>query len=156
MSVGDGQAVGASTAEAGPAARELTIVAAWNLLNQARASFTSLETRAAIIAPSVVGGLIAVWTQLDTFDSGLTRSLVWASWGVLVGALALLATLIAPQRALHSSIAPAYDDELVYVTGMLRSLQSHTRRLHVALELSVGLSMLGLALIVVAYVVEKT
>lgn len=65
MSVGDGQAVAASIPEAEPAALELTVTAAWNLLHQARASFTSLETRAAIIAPSVVGGLGRVHRRED-------------------------------------------------------------------------------------------
>ena len=151
-----------------PVGPDQAVTAAWNLLQQARANFTSLETRAAIIAPSVVGGLIAVWTQLDSFSSGVERSLVWTSWAVLLGATALLATLIAPRRALHALDSEAtarlgtdgqaggFRDELVLVTRMLQALERQTRRLQIALEVSIGLSMLGLGLIAVAYVIKKT
>ena len=61
----------------------------WHLLHFLRDSLTSLEEQATRVLAAQIAGLIAIWTQLHTFDRGLARSLVWAAWGF---------ALVAPAR----------------------------------------------------------
>src|SRR5947208_342821 len=70
----------------------------WHLLHFMRDSLTSLEEQATRVVAGQIAGLIALWTQLHTFEHGLPRSLAWAAWAFIIGAIARVAPLVTPRR----------------------------------------------------------
>src|SRR5437879_12198338 len=73
----------------------------WHLLHFTRDSLTSLEEQATRVLAAQIAGLVAIWTQLHTFDRGVPRSLVWAAWAFARVAPARLAPLVTPKRLGH-------------------------------------------------------
>lgn len=63
-----------------------------------RTTVTSLEESTTRVAAAQVAGLIALWTQLSTFDTPAAPALAWLAWLLLVISLLLLARLVAPRR----------------------------------------------------------
>ena len=84
----------------GPSAftRRRTLLVAWELLEFGRESVASLEDGATRIAAAQVAGLIALWTQLGTFEDGPPEVLAWLAWGLLVVSVSLLAPTVTPRR----------------------------------------------------------
>ena len=82
----------------GQAALQDTNRVGWHLLHFLRDSLTSLEEQATRVLAAEVAGLIAVWSQLHTFERGLPRSLVWAAWGFTLAAPIRLGPLVTPKR----------------------------------------------------------
>jgi hypothetical protein len=57
---------------------------AWRLVYLSRAHLTSLEATALAVLAIIVGGMVAVWTAIHEFESGVPRSLCYAAWAILV------------------------------------------------------------------------
>jgi hypothetical protein len=133
---------------------------AWEFVHFLSGHLASLETRAAIIMPAQVAALIAIWTQLYTFEETFPRTLVWLAWAAFILGLVGAAWLITPGRAQRASIVErglhehvAHREEIV--RELCTSLQERVRVLHAGLRISVGLTVLALALVVVAYALDK-
>lgn len=134
---------------------------AWEFVHFLTAHLGSLETRAAILMPAQVAALIALWTQLYTFEETVPHALVWTAWAALVLALVEAAWLITPNRLYRSSlVAHGLDarpgaSRADIVAEVSEIVQERVRRLHAGLRVSVGLTLLSLALVIVAYALDK-
>jgi hypothetical protein len=134
---------------------------AWEFVHFLSAHLASLETRAAILMPAQVAALIAVWTQFYTFEEDLPHGLVWAAWAALVLALVGAAWLITPPRLTRRSLlafglaARPAAGRADIVEELSAIVQNRVRRLHTGLIVSVGLTVLALGLLVLAYAVDK-
>ena len=73
----------AAELEAGLAEREEALIetnrVGWHFLHFMRDSLTSLEEQATRVVAAQIAGLIAIWTQLGSFESGVPRSLIRAA-----------------------------------------------------------------------------
>jgi hypothetical protein len=157
------------TAEArGEPDMDVTMRTAWQLIGSLRASLLSLEERATRVVPAEVAGLVALWTQLDTFDSGAPRGLAWAAWGVLLLAILALAKVVMPSRLAKfwDSLVPPevvladakplrHHDEAAIARWLSAELHAQTDRLRRGFRLTVVLSGCALVLAAVAYVIDK-
>ena len=134
---------------------------AWEFVHFLSGHLASLETRAAIIMPAQVAALIAVWTQLYTFEEDLPHALAWAAWAALILGLVEAAWLITPNRLSRSSLvgygldARPEGSRAEIVEELSAIVQQRVRRLHIGLIVSVGLTVFALGLLVLAYVVDK-
>jgi hypothetical protein len=134
---------------------------AWEFVHFLTAHLGSLETRAAIIMPAQVAALIALWTQLYTFEEDLPHALAWAAWAALLLGLVGAAWLITPHRLQRTSLlgyglhARPASSRAQIVEELSAIIQQRVRRLHIGLIVSVGLTVLALGLAVLAYVVDK-
>ena len=92
----------AAELETGLAEREAALIetnrVGWHLLHFMRDGLTSLEEQATRVVAAHIAGLIAIWTQLGSFESGLPSALIWAAWASLLLAIGRLATLVTPRR----------------------------------------------------------
>jgi hypothetical protein len=133
----------------------------WNFAHFLSAHLASLETRAAILIPAQVSALIAIWTQLYTFEETVPHTLVWIAWAVLILGLVGAAWLITPGKLHRTSIVayglharPGVDDDQV-VQELCANVHERVRLLHVGLRVSIGLTVLSLGLVVLAYALDK-
>ena len=129
-----------------------------------RESLTSLEDGATRIAAAQTAGLIALWTQLHTFEDGAPEVIAWGAWVLIVLGLAVLGPLITPRRLarfwarLPLGNLLGYDEpvkEQALVTELCSTMQGQIIRLRRGMTLStiLGLSALGCAAL--AYVLER-
>jgi hypothetical protein len=113
-----------------------------------------------------IAGVIALWTQLYTFEEAVPRALAFAAWAVLLAAIAVLAVHVTPRRlsrfwerldhGCERSLGDLVeDDEVEIVVELSEALRSQRERLRRAVRLSVALGLCGLAIAAVAYVVDK-
>jgi hypothetical protein len=65
---------------------------------------SSLEDGATRVAAAQVAGLIALWTQLYTFEDGPPEVLAWAAWVIALGVtgLTLAAVAFAIEKAFYA------------------------------------------------------
>ena len=144
--------------------RRRTLLVAWELLEFGRESVASLEDGATRIAAAQVAGLIALWTQLGTFEDGPPEVLAWLAWGLLVVSVSLLAPTVTPRRLarfwegmLTTDILAI--DSTVKEEEIVRSLsvamERHMRRVRRGMAASVVIAVLALAAVALAYVLEK-
>lgn len=78
--------------------RAWTMRAAWELIKSSRAALLSLEERATRLVPALVAGVVALWTQLGSFEAGAAEGLAWIAWALLIVALLNLGALVMPKR----------------------------------------------------------
>jgi hypothetical protein len=134
---------------------------AWEFVHFLSSHLASLETRAAIIMPAQVAALIALWTQLYTFEEDVPRALAWTAWAAFLLSLVGAAWLITPNRLGRASLvghgldARPETGRAEIVKEVSAIVQYRVRLLHVGLRVCVGLTVLALGLIVLAYVVDK-
>jgi hypothetical protein len=50
------------------------------------------------VVAAQITGLIALWTQLYTFEGRVSAALAWIAWGVLLLSIGLLGYRITPRR----------------------------------------------------------
>ena len=77
---------------------DVTMRAGWELIKSSRAALLSLEERATRLVPALVAGVVALWTQLGSFDPGAAEILAWIGWALLIVALLNLGLLVMPKR----------------------------------------------------------
>lgn len=125
---------------------------------------SSLEDGATRVAAAQVAGLIALWTQLDTFEDGPPEVLAWAAWVSIIVAVSLLGPLITPRRlarfwaGLPLKSLLAYDEpvkEQELITELCETMQRQINRLRRGMTFSIALGLTGLMLAAVAFAVEK-
>jgi hypothetical protein len=144
--------------------RRRTLLVAWELLEFGRESVASLEDGATRIAAAQVAGLIALWTQLGTFEDGPPEVLAWLAWGLLVVSVSLLAPTVTPRRLarfwegmLTTDIlaidSTAKEEEIVRSLSV--AMERHMRRVRRGMAVSVVNAVLALAAVALAYVLEK-
>jgi len=139
----------------------------WELLHLLQLSVRSLEDGATRILAAQVAGLIALWTQLYTFEEALPKGLAWLAWVMLIAAICYTGTLVTPRRLARfwervdrgcTELAKTADEpaeELELIDGLATSLRTHRDRLSRALVRSVVLGGAAISLAALAYVVDK-
>ena len=139
----------------------------WHLLHFTRDSLTSLEEQATRVLAAQIAGLIAIWSQLHTFDRGLARSLAWAGWVFALAAPVRLAPLVTPKRlGRFWSALPVKDallrgdhidseSEARLIVELSETAERQMDRVRPGLAKSIALGLLALGLVALAYVVEK-
>jgi hypothetical protein len=144
--------------------RRRTLLVAWELLEFGRESVASLEDGATRIAAAQVAGLIALWTQLGTFENGPPEVLAWLAWGLLVVSVSLLAPTVTPRRLarfwegmLKTDIlaidSTAKEEEIVRSLSV--AMEGHMRRVRRGMAVSVVIAVLALAAVALSYALEK-
>jgi hypothetical protein len=139
----------------------------WELLHLLQLSVRSLEDTATRVVAAQIAGLIALWTQLYTFEEAIPRSLVWAAWVTLIASITVLGMRITPRRLaafwqrLDQGWGGRCDEpldepgEAAIVDELAAALRAQRDRLQRAVKTSVALGLLGLALAALAYVLDK-
>jgi hypothetical protein len=158
-----------TAAEAGPSEISYTMRVAWELVAGLRASLLSLEERATRVVPAQVAGLIALWTQIHTFDRAPALVLIWGAWATEIVAILILAHLVMPSRlakfwaglippeVVLAELKPlSPDDEGAIAARMSATLHAQIDRLRRGFRLAVGMSTLALVLTAVGYVIERS
>jgi hypothetical protein len=133
----------------------------WDFVHFLGSHVESMETRATIIVPALLAGAIALWTQLYTFEGTIPRTLAWIAWAALLFGLVVAAWITTPGRIGQDSVIcygpkarPGTNREAL-VSEICGILHARVRLLHVGMRISVGISMLALALVVLAYTLDK-
>jgi hypothetical protein len=138
----------------------------WELLHLLQLSVRSLEDTGARVAAAQIAGVIALWTQLDTFEEALPKALAWLAWTALLAAITVLGVRITPRRLttfwrrldISSGIAAeAFDEgrEEEILAELSDALRSQRDRLQKAVRTSVMLGIAALGLAALAYAVDK-
>ena len=139
----------------------------WELLHLLQLSVRSLEDTATRVAPGQIAGLIALWTQLYTFEERVPHALAWLAWGLLLAAVAVLAGRITPRRlrAFWGKLDACADErcrepmdeaaEVAIVDDLTQSLRVQRDVLERGLRFSIWLGISGLGVAAVAYLVDK-
>ena len=144
--------------------RRRTLLVAWELLEFGRESVASLEDGATRVAAAQVAGLIALWTQLGTFEDGPPEVLAWLAWGLLIVSVSLLAPTVTPRRLarfwegmLTTDILAidSTEKEEEIVRSLSVAMERHMRRVRRGMAASVVIAVLALAAVALAYVLEK-
>jgi hypothetical protein len=147
-----------------PAGIDRAYTVAWELLEFTREMVSSLEDGATRIAAAQVAGVIALWTQLWTFEEGPPEVIAWVAWVTMIVAVSLLGPLVTPRRlarfwgSLPLSGLLAYDEpakERAVLVEICETMQSQIRRLRRGMTVSIALGLSGLTLAAIAYVIEK-
>ena len=136
---------------------------AWHVLGVVQLSVARLEDGATRVAAAQVAGLIALWTQLSSFENGPPQVLAWVAWGILVVAVISLTPVLTPRRlgrfwgaivrGAGEAVAP--ETELSVVEDLIENLANQYRRLFRHLRLSIRLSVAAVLIAAIAFVVEK-
>jgi hypothetical protein len=138
----------------------------WELLHLLQLSVRSLEDTGTRVVAGQIAGVIALWTQLYTFEEALPKAFAWLAWTVLLVGIAVLGMRITPRRlsvfwrqldlSSESSLEPLDEGDEVAILGELSAaLRSQRERLQRAVRTSVVLGIAGLGLAALAYVVDK-
>jgi hypothetical protein len=139
---------------------------AWELLHLLQLSIRSLEDTATRVLAAQVAGLIALWTQLSTFEEAVPKALAWLAWATLIGSIGLLGMSITPRRLAafwkrldlsHGICAESLDesDEAKIIDDLSTALRAQRDRIQRAIRVSTALGLAGLGLVALAYVVDK-
>ncbi len=144
--------------------RGRTLGVAWELLEFMREATASMEDGATRIAAVQVAGLIALWTQLGTFESGPPQVLAWIAWGLLTVSIALVGPIVTPRRLARfwerTVIADvlavdSLDKEEQLIRAVHATMEGQMRRLRRGMRASVVFGVVALGIVVIAYGVEK-
>jgi hypothetical protein len=144
-----------------------TLDVAWRLIDLSRENVRTLEDAATRIGASQLVGLIALWTQLYTFNETVPAVLAWAALATLILSVLFLATVIMPRQlakfwdslctrdVLSEERSLAFEDERDLVRDLRASLDAQTRRLRRGIRVSIALASVALLAVVAGYAIEK-
>jgi hypothetical protein len=139
----------------------------WELLHLLQLSVRSVEDTATRVVAAQIAGVIALWTQLYTFEEQVPAALAWAAWTVLLVSICLLGVRIAPRRLadfwerLDTRASTPFDDpldeadEMQIVTELTAALRAQRDRIQFAVRSSILLGIAGIGLTALAYLVDK-
>lgn len=120
-----------------------------------------METRAAIVVPTQLAGAIALWTTLYTFEETIPHTLAWVAWALLIVGLIVAAWITTPGRIRRDSVVgyglkrrPMTDREPL-VRELCGILHTRVRVLHLGMRICFGISIVALALVVLAFALDK-
>lgn len=144
-----------------------TVRIAWEILHLLQLSVRSIEDTATRVVAAQVAGLIALWTQLGTFENGPPEVLAWTAWAILLGSIIALGLVVTPRRVtrfwnrlstsslLVTKQALDEEDELEMIDDLCDALRAQRESLHRMLRASITLGLVALGVAGLAYVVEK-
>lgn len=144
-----------------------TVRIAWEILHLLQLSVRSIEDTATRVVAAQVAGLIALWTQLANFENGPPEVMAWTAWAILVGSILALGLVITPRRVtrfwdrlstsslLVTKSALDEDDELEMIDDLCDALRAQRGSLHRMLRVSIAFGLVALAVVCLAYAVEK-
>jgi hypothetical protein len=144
-----------------------TVRVGWELLQLARSEVQSLEEQATRIVAAQIAALIALWSQLHTFDEPAPKVLAWAAWAGLVISIARLGPLVTPRRIarfwdslpLEVPIEGGIDiderTERALVAELAGVTEQQSARLRSGLRVSIAFGIIALGLVALGYVLEK-
>jgi hypothetical protein len=128
----------------------------WEFFHVLETELVSYETRASILFPLAVAGLLTLWTQLSTFEETVPHALAWAAWSLLLLSVAVAAHLVLPRRltgrGFRDDCPPS---EPKAVERLCALAERRIEELERGLVRCLALVCSGLVLAVVAYVVDK-
>jgi hypothetical protein len=138
----------------------------WELLHLLQLSVRSLEDTATRVVAGQVAGLIALWTQLYTYEEALPKGFAWAAWLLLIASISVLGIMITPRRLARfwqhidfgSELCaePLDESEEAKIVGNLtEALRAQRNRLQYAIRVSVGLGIAALGSAALGYLVDK-
>lgn len=139
---------------------------AWEVLHLVEVSVRSIEDTATRVVAAQVAGLIALWTQLGTFENGPPEVLAWTAWAILVVSIVGLGVVVTPRRVTRfwtslSNSAPAAGSqldqagELELIGELSDALREQRESIHRLLRVSIALAVTALVVAGLAYAAEK-
>jgi hypothetical protein len=143
-----------------------TVDVGWQLLQLAREGITSLEERATRVVPAETAGLIALWSQLNSFHGAVAHAFAVLALVLLGIAIVVLARLMTLRqlakfwdRVLLGDVLSGgrplqLEDEAEIVERLAATMRGHSTTLRRGLQLSVVLSVVALVSAGIAYAVE--
>jgi hypothetical protein len=144
-----------------------TFRVAWGLLDLTRTRLAGLEESSERIVGAQVAGLIALWSTIHTFDSGVPRALAWAAWVALLVSIGWLGRLVTPtqlarfwERLPVHEVAgipePDHAREVEIIRSVSEPVQNQIARLRSGLQVSIALGLLAMGLAALGYAIDKT
>lgn len=139
----------------------------WELVHILQESLVSLEETASRVLAAQVAGVIALWSQLHTFEDELPEVLAWSALLVFVGSICFLGMFLRPRRLvrfwdrtipddLFTAKRPVTPEEEADVIEHVSRAMRHQRdELERGISVSIPFGILALALVTVGYVLEK-
>jgi hypothetical protein len=140
---------------------------AWQLVRVLQNALLSLELTASRVLAAQVAGIIALWTQLHTFEDGPPAALAWIALFLFMGGVATLGALLRPRRvtrfwdrALPSELFTAArlvspDEEAGTIQHVASAVRVQRDALERALRVSVPLGLAALTVTAIAFALEK-
>lgn len=126
-----------------------------------------LEETASRVLAAQVAGLIAVWSQLHTFENGPPEVLAWTALSVFIGSICFLGFFLRPpklvrfwDKAIPDELFGAkrpvtFEEEAAAIEHISTMMRSHRDHLERGVRVSVPLGVTALLLIAIGYAVEK-
>jgi hypothetical protein len=141
----------------------------WELLEISRSSLSNLEESASRVVAAQVAGLIALWTQLYTFEETLPHAFGWAAWSLLVISIGWLGRLVTPRRLARfwercriegrllklKSASFDEDEEAQLIQDLGETLSAQIRDLRHGTHVSIVLGLVALGVAAAGYAVDK-
>lgn len=124
------------------------------------------ETASRVLAAQVVG-MIALWSQLYTFEEGPPEVLAWIALFLLIGSIGFLGLFLRPRRlvrfwdraipddlfAVKRAVMP--EEEAATIEHISTAMRRQRDALERGIQVSIPLGVLALCLVAIAYAVDK-
>lgn len=139
----------------------------WQLLAFYRESLRTLEENAMRVAAAQIVGLIALWTQLYTFNELVPAILAWTALILLVVSVFFLARLVTPRRltkfwesvptpdVLTGDGELPLEEEAEIVRRLTVSMREQMESLRHGLRRGIAIALIALTAALIGYVIEK-
>jgi hypothetical protein len=139
---------------------------AWRLVELSSARLGDVEERANAILAVIIGGMLAIWATIASFDPGATRAIVYVAWAIVVVSVFVHGVTVLPRRRhrLSRPLEPGcvfnrgrpltLSEECEIACSLWAAIDGETRRAVRGIRWAVALNLLALALIGSAYLVE--
>jgi hypothetical protein len=141
----------------------------WELLGISRSSLANLEESASRVVAAQVAGLIALWTQLYTFEEALPKAFGWAAWSLLLISISWLGRLVTPRRLARfwdrcriegrllrlKTASFDEDEEAQLIQDLGETLSAQIRNLRQGSHISIVLGLAALGAAAAGFVVDK-
>ena len=143
-----------------------TAKVAWTLVELSSARLTDVEERSNAILAVIIGGMLAIWATITTFEPGATRAIVYVAWAIVVVSVFVHGVTVLPRRRhrLSRPLEPGcvfnhgrpltLSEECELACNLWTAIDGETRRAIRGIRWAIALNLLALALIGCAYVVE--
>ena len=140
---------------------------AWRLLAFSRENLRTLEENTVRVAAAQIAGLIALWTQLYTFNEVVPAVLAWTALIMFFVSILFLARLVTPRRlarfwesvpmpdVLAGDAQLSFEEEAVIVRELTASMRLQIERLRHGLRRSIAIALIALSVALIGYVIEK-
>ena len=129
---------------------------AWELLRTLQESLLSLEETASRVLAAQVAGLIALWSQLYTFEDGPPQVLAWLAFLFFVASICFLGFFLRPARLARfwdraipdeffgARTPVSLEEEARIIDHISSSMRAQRNRIERAIRVSIPLGVLAL------------